>query len=135
MPVSVPLVKLVALPDSRPLWPAEFESLVAKLEEKPNDRAHWGVIADWCQENDEPELADAFRWVSKQTKVRVIKSQCWMPRRDGGQFTALTLSDKPSSIPSLDDEHCTNPANFAAELAVALAKAREKAKKVIDELA
>jgi hypothetical protein len=56
--VSVSLLKLVAIDFSRPVWPEKFAALVEKLEENPGVKAQWGVIADWCQENDEPELAE-----------------------------------------------------------------------------
>lgn len=61
MPSTIKLLDLVAISNTRHLWPKEFEGLVKAWEEtKSNDQL--GIIADWLDDNDEPELAHAFRW-------------------------------------------------------------------------
>lgn len=69
--VEVKLLELVRVPGTRQLWPADFESFITKIESAPDDKLHWGVCADWLDEQDEPELADGFRWVSKRPSVEV----------------------------------------------------------------
>lgn len=71
MGVEVKLLELVRVPGTRKLWPSDFESFIAKIEFAPADKLHWGVCADWLDEQDEPELADGFRWVSKRPSVEV----------------------------------------------------------------
>ena len=73
MPVLVSLEALVSLPDSSPLWPQEFESLVVAIEADPNDKLPWGVAADWLCEDKvgETDLGEAFRWIHKREKVRI----------------------------------------------------------------
>lgn len=71
MGVEVKLLELVRVPGTRQLWPADFESFITKIEFTPDDKLHWGVCADWLGEQDEPELADGFRWVSKRPSVEV----------------------------------------------------------------
>lgn len=61
MPSTIKLLDLVSIPNTRHLWPKEFDGLVKAWEEtKNNDQL--GIIADWLDDNDEPELAHAFRW-------------------------------------------------------------------------
>lgn len=73
MPVLVSLEQLVALPNSRPLWPQEFESLVVEVEKDPNDKLPWGVAADWLCEDKigETDLGEAFRWIHKRGQVKI----------------------------------------------------------------
>jgi hypothetical protein len=46
--------------------PQQFRDLVAKCEGNPADFAPPGVAADWLDENGEPDLAAAFRWIHKR---------------------------------------------------------------------
>lgn len=64
--VEVSLLELVSIPNTRPVWPSEFAAMVATCEESPNDRTTFGVLADWCDEHNEPELGRAWRWLSKR---------------------------------------------------------------------
>lgn len=47
--------------DPRTLWPADFRHMVEACELAPNDRVGFGVLADWLDERDEPDLAAGFR--------------------------------------------------------------------------
>lgn len=47
--------------DPRTLWPADFRAMVEACEKAPNDRVGFGVLADWLDERDEPDLAAGFR--------------------------------------------------------------------------
>lgn len=71
--MKVSLEQLVAIPNTRPLWPAEFNSLMTIIDENPNDKTAWGVAADWLSEpeRDEQDLAEAFRWVHKRDEVKI----------------------------------------------------------------
>lgn len=70
MPVPIKLLDLVTIPNTRHLWPNEFDSLVKAWEEtKSNDQL--GIIADWLDDNDEPELAHAFRWCYRRN-IRML---------------------------------------------------------------
>lgn len=75
MPVSVSLFHFVQVPDSRPLWPAEFRALVEACEKDLADRLPFGVAADWCDENKEPELGEAFRWLHRRPGVTIHNEQ------------------------------------------------------------
>lgn len=126
MPVTVKLIDLVALARSRALWPADFEALVAKLEDSPRELAHYGVIADWCRENGEPELADTFAWFMR-SGVSVQKLR--------GDVNWRFVGMKES----LSDQYCggtdrTTLAGMMATLHVMLTRAREKVKKDLEEL-
>lgn len=69
--VEVSLLKLVQVVGSQDVWPADFVALNAKCEADVADRVPFGVAADWCDEHDEPELADAFRWLHRRPDVRI----------------------------------------------------------------
>ena len=132
MPVTVKLLDLVALPDSRPLWPAEFHALIAKLEDNPEERAQWGVIADWLDENDEPELAAAFRWLSNRNIYRVeVDTPARAPRR----ISTMAFRNRAPFEFYAMPECRADPAIFAATVRGQLEKAREKVKKTLEELA
>lgn len=75
MSVTVSLLKLVATRGTRALWPEQFAGLVGQLEDEPKNRAQWGVVADWLDENEEPGLADGFRWVSKRPEVQASRDR------------------------------------------------------------
>lgn len=69
MPGTIKLLDLVTISNTRHLWPKEFDGLIKTWEEtKSNDQI--GIIADWLDDNDEPELAHAFRWCYKR-KIKI----------------------------------------------------------------
>lgn len=91
MPVTIKLFDLVQIKDTQPLWPAEFQSLIKALEDDRSNSTLWGAVADWCDENDEPELAFGFRYIHKRPKVQInLDSECWddrwMFRRVGSEL-------------------------------------------------
>lgn len=136
MPVEVQLIKLVAIPDSRPAWPEEFTALIQTLEKSLGDRTVWGGVADWCDERGEGELADAFRWVSRHTTVNVITTSSSIGNYPYTKnVPTWYISNKPDSLqfdPDFDDRRSI-PGLMAA-LAKALAVSRKKAKKALGEL-
>lgn len=85
--VNVSLLLLCRVQGSFPVWPEEFAALVARCEADLVDRLPFGVLADWCDDKGEPELASAFRWLHKRPEVRVIPGQ-----RD---YSAWSLADMP----------------------------------------
>lgn len=44
-------------------YPPQFYDLLKACHAKPPDRTPFGATADWCDENDEPELAQGFRLI------------------------------------------------------------------------
>lgn len=100
MPVTVSLLKIVSVPGTRDLWPADFAALVKKLEAKPTDKAAFGVTADWLDENGEPELARAFRYFSRKKEARLHKSSWPEP---GGSWDCVGLPDVLSDAALPDD--------------------------------
>lgn len=127
--VSVSLLQLVALANSRPLWPTEFEALIAKLADDPRVKAQWGVIADWCRENEEIELADAFAWIGKNT----FKVQCY-GRDENRCLDFVGLPDHIFQFSYPHDCDRKTLAGLTAGLAYRLGKARALAKKQLEEL-
>lgn len=103
--VGIKLYDLVGVAAARKLWPPDFEALVGPLEQDPTDLSRYGVIADWCGENDEPELALAFRWVFKRpgTRVTVTTPQkTWSVEYLPPAVTAhMTGWNEAKSIPAL----------------------------------
>jgi uncharacterized protein (TIGR02996 family) len=75
MAVSVSLLALVKVKNTRDVWPEVFRGLVAALEDAPDDRNQWLVIGDWCEEHGEFELAEAFRWVGGRKSVVAEKKE------------------------------------------------------------
>lgn len=69
MAVTVSLLDLVAVRDTRRLWPEKFLALVGKLEDDPTEHDQLLVIADWLQEQDERLLEAAFRYVGKRHEL------------------------------------------------------------------
>lgn len=72
---DVKLLRLVGVKNTRPLWPADFEGKIRHLEAEPDDRARWGVTADWLDENGEPELAAGFRYVFRKPDIKIYRSK------------------------------------------------------------
>lgn len=124
--MAVSLEKLVSLKGSRPLWPAEFAALVALLDADPNDKAAWGVAADWLDEPErgEHDLAEAFRWIHKRDAARIAPDR----------FTKGKLMFVEESIPTairnavveyyapkgVEEIDASTPAGLAARLAFGL---------------
>jgi hypothetical protein len=81
MPVSVSLKLLVTTPGTQPLWPEGFVGLMNKLDEELTQNSieltQYKVIADWCQEHDEHELASAFVWLSKRKGTRPLLNRIY----------------------------------------------------------
>jgi uncharacterized protein (TIGR02996 family) len=94
MSVSISLLQLISTPGTQALWPERFRGLMAKLEENPDEIAQWKVIADWLQENDEPELEDAIRWFVRHEEVEADRDNygSWYFDRVPDQVMA---GDKP----------------------------------------
>lgn len=69
MPVEVSLQALVSIENTRDVWPEEFRGLMDKLEENPDEKTQWVVLAEWCQERGELPLSKAFDWVSRRPEV------------------------------------------------------------------
>ncbi len=125
MAVEVSLLKLLKVPDSRDAWPEEFVGLFAKLEETPGERSQWGIVADWCREHGEIELADALNWVQRHTNIHVRKS------RDGWYANSLPTAFALGSAGIGDMETL---AEWVAGFTAALGRAREKAKALAAEV-
>lgn len=74
MPVAVSLAELVKTPGTQALWPEQFVALMAKADEELThnsfDQAAWAVIADWCKEHEEDDLAETFFWLHRRREVR-----------------------------------------------------------------
>lgn len=66
MSVSVSLEGLFAIRQGRSLWPEELQGIVAKLEDDATARVQWLALADWMQENGEPGLERACRWIARR---------------------------------------------------------------------
>ena len=91
MSVTVSLLKLVSIPDTRAAWPEEFEGLIAKLDEEPDNRQQWSVVGDWCQDHGEEDLALAFIWMANAPSVSARRiTNNWVFR---GLPTPLTAMD------------------------------------------
>lgn len=91
--VNVSLLKLVCIPGSQNAWPDDFRALIGNLEEmfqpaqkrakrragdddedddepgNANQRKQLAALADWCEEHDEPELSNAFKWLLARPEV------------------------------------------------------------------
>jgi len=90
MSVTVSLLKLVLIPDTREAWPEEFEGLIAKLEEEPDNRQQWSVVGDWCQDQGEEDLALAFIWVANAPNVSARRvTNNWVFRGLPNPLTAM----------------------------------------------
>ncbi len=123
MGVQVSLLRLVSVAGTRGLWPADFEGKISKIEEDTNEKTAWGVTADWLDENDEPVLADAFRWVCNRKTLSVKKY--------GGSFTAEWRAEGlPHAVAahySVFGYNTSTLPGLAAAIAGALKKVREDA--------
>lgn len=120
--VNVSLEKLVAVPNTRELWPAEFAALVDRVAAEHSDATGWLALADWLQENGEGGLERAARWLAKRggAGVRSVGT---------GQSTAWSC-DLPPGVekiwyPAVNGISRSTPAGLLAAIAAAL--------RVIDE--
>lgn len=116
--VEVSLYELVQVKQSARSWPHEFRSLVEKCEADVADRLPFGVVADWCDERDEPELAEAFRWLHKRPDVGVVRSQA------AGRFYYF-LEHYPNPVGYVCGETDHGLIGLVVKLAERLAEMRE----------
>lgn len=126
MSVPVSLLRLVCVPNTRHLWPEEFAALVATCEADPDDRTAFGVAADWCDENDEPHLGEAFRWMFKRPDVMLHRSTEYYSK-DSWEFRLLPTG-LAGDVPTADNGatiNRTTVAGMMADLAYRLKKLRE----------
>jgi hypothetical protein len=76
MPVSVSLELLIKTPGTQSLWPEAFIGLMATADEELTQNNFscgvWAIIAGWCEEQEEHQLASAFFWLSKRPEVRPV---------------------------------------------------------------
>ncbi len=129
MGVSVSLYSLVRLgAATQAMWPDEFKEFNKKLEQSVTDRTTWGVAADWLDENGEPELADAFRWISTHATV----GPHFGTRK--GEYGFHNLPSVVQVAWSAYNHSLNTPAGLAACLAEALAKARAQLETMKKEL-
>lgn len=119
MPVTVSLFHFVQVPNSRPLWPAEFRAMVEACEKDVTDRLPFGVVADWCDENGEAELGEAFRWLHKRPAVQVVLTGRELATRWG------RLQGQPLAVGTVDGKVGTELIGVVVALATRLAEMRE----------
>lgn len=120
MAVAVSLLELVTVHGSRGVWPGDFQKLLIRCEEDYDDRVAFGVVADWCDQFEEPELAEAFRWMHNRPAVGIAV-------RRGGDHKSLYLTEPPKLLGALHGpfDKDTGLAGLMAELAHRLAELRE----------
>lgn len=120
MPVTVSLLDVVSVERTRPIWPEQFAALVAALEARPDDRDQMRVIADWLQENGEPALEGAFRYVAKRPEVTLRDAST------SEHYRYWVLDDVPYGVASqkVEREDSGTAAGAFARLALQLAAAR-----------
>lgn len=116
MAVKVSLELLVTFPATVGLWPKEFYDLTEAAEIEPNERTRFGVMADWCDENDEPGLARACRYIAKRVTVTVEKEN---PDRYSSQYWRLT-GLPPSLRALMHESHRSTLIAMVSDLAKAL---------------
>ena len=97
MPIQVSLEIVLKVPDTEALLPKELRDLFATIEEKPEERTNWGVLADWFDEASEPGLARACRFVAKRQNVLPQKDT----RSTSGKMYRWDWNGLPSSVSAL----------------------------------
>lgn len=115
--VGVSLLKLVSLPGTAPVWPEDFAGKVELIHETPAEKSAYLVIADWCDENGEPELARAFRWIGGRHLVEVRNSQ--RPKVENPYWTLDNLPAALAAVFPQKADRRTIP-GLMADLATAL---------------
>jgi hypothetical protein len=126
VPVTIKLLDLVRLEPSRHLWPEEFEALTRPLEGKPVDPVRYGVVADWLDAADEPELAQAFRWVHHHPNVKILRND------DGGPWRLTGLPK--AVIDQHDINYYQTIPGLMASFYGRLERARDMARKQLADL-
>lgn len=131
MPVIVSLLELVRVEGTRSLWPAELRAFEERLQAEPAEGTHWGACADWLEEDhiNEPQLAEAFRWVFKRlsTGLRVITgTDAW--EKGQWKFESNGTDAIPGSIRGAlgYSARAHTIAELMGQLAAAFAKLREE---------
>lgn len=116
MPVTVPLLDVIAKGCPQEWWPEDFRAIAKTLEANPNDRTPWGIIADWCSEHGEPDLARGFRYVAKRPDVLAEKHEY-----SGGHWWRLNgLPHTVEYAKVVDDADTNTIVGVAAGLAIKL---------------
>ena len=103
--IEVKLFDLLKLNGSDKFVPHDISSLVASievmLEESPEERHGFGLLADKLDETREHEMAAAARYIAKRPKL-VIFRQTKGYRKDDWMFAAK-YGDKPDGMINTED--------------------------------
>jgi hypothetical protein len=74
MPILVPFEAVLGWSEQRRFWPQEFDAIIRVLDSTPNEKTTWLIAGDWLEEKlDEPDLAQAFRWIGRNRNAVVVK--------------------------------------------------------------
>lgn len=65
------------------LLPQEFKDLMKAREEDPKDLVGFAAVADWCLEHDEPDLYEAFLWLTRHPEVEIRQHKHYNDDTDG----------------------------------------------------
>lgn len=105
--IRVSLLDLVLVKDARHLWPDDFHGLVTAAEEDPDDRLRFGVIADWCDEQDEGVYGAAWRWLHARPFIDSPKSgvQVYRHRASYGEYHRWELGNLPGWVNNAPTSH------------------------------
>jgi hypothetical protein len=88
MPVTIPLMDVLTVPGSAPLWPVDLRAQLDRLEETPDDRTAWAVLGDFFEDRlDEPEMARACRYVARKAQIKVVKEPYGWWRISGAPYS------------------------------------------------
>ena len=106
--IRVSLLDLVLVKDARHLWPEDFHALVTAAEEEPDDRLRFGVIADWCDEQDEPVFGAAWRWLHNRPYTALPKAhgvRVYRHRAGYGEYHRWDMSNLPQWVANAPTAH------------------------------
>lgn len=105
--IRVSLLDLVLVKDARHLWPEDFHALVSAAEEDPDDRLRFGVIADWCDEQDEPAFGAAWRWLHARPFVKSPRQgvRVYRHRAGYGEWFRWEMENLPHWIANAPTTH------------------------------
>lgn len=98
MPISIPITDLLEL-GGRAFLPEVVDLMIKECESDPSDHSKCAPLADWLEENGEPDLAAVFRFIAvkKLGPVKRPEGRYWCADKGMPSWMGATTYDYSDS--------------------------------------
>lgn len=101
VPISVSLMKIAGQASCESLIPDDLRTILQAVADTPSERAGYGILAEWMNDNGEPDLAAACMMCFKRDEVKLVKLRgnqvLWefssLPPAINSHYSAYSIGD------------------------------------------